>query len=43
MSATSPTRSARRRAAGTTSIKEAVVVNGKWKAIPFGNVGQLMN
>ncbi len=25
------------------SIKEAVVVNGKWKAIPFGNVGQLMN
>src|SRR3954451_13487210 len=25
------------------SVKEAVVVNGKWKAIPFGNVGQLMN
>ena len=25
------------------SIKEAVIVNGKWKAIPFGNVGQLMN
>ena len=24
-------------------IKEAVVVNGKWKAIPFGNIGQLMN
>ena len=24
-------------------IKEAVVVNGKWKAIPFGNVGQIMN
>jgi multiple sugar transport system substrate-binding protein len=23
--------------------KEACVVNGKWKAIPFGNVGQLMN
>jgi multiple sugar transport system substrate-binding protein len=23
--------------------KEAVVVNGKWKAILFGNVGQLMN
>jgi multiple sugar transport system substrate-binding protein len=23
--------------------KEAVVVNGKWKAIPFGNIGQLMN
>ena len=22
---------------------EAVVVNGKWKAIPFGNIGQLMN
>jgi multiple sugar transport system substrate-binding protein len=25
------------------NIKEAVVVNGKWKAIPFGNIGQLMN
>ena len=25
------------------AAKEAVVVNGKWKAIPFGNVGQLMN
>jgi len=25
------------------SAKEAVVVNGKWKAIPFGNVGQTMN
>jgi multiple sugar transport system substrate-binding protein len=25
------------------SAKEACVVNGKWKAIPFGNVGQLMN
>jgi multiple sugar transport system substrate-binding protein len=25
------------------SIKEAVIVNGKWKAIPFGNIGQLMN
>jgi multiple sugar transport system substrate-binding protein len=25
------------------SAREAVVVNGKWKAIPFGNVGQLMN
>lgn len=24
------------------SAKEAVVVNGKWKALPFGNVGQLM-
>jgi multiple sugar transport system substrate-binding protein len=23
--------------------KEACVVNGKWKAVPFGNVGQLMN
>jgi multiple sugar transport system substrate-binding protein len=23
--------------------REAVVVNGKWKAIPFGNIGQLMN
>lgn len=22
---------------------ESVVVNGKWKAIPFGNIGQLMN
>ncbi len=42
MSATLPRRSARRTAAGTTH-QEAVVVNGKWKAIPFGNVGQLMN
>src|SRR5579863_7739294 len=25
------------------SVEEAVIVNGKWKAIPFGNVGQLMN
>jgi multiple sugar transport system substrate-binding protein len=25
------------------NAKEAVVVNGKWKAIPFGNIGQLMN
>jgi len=25
------------------SAKEAVIVNGKWKALPFGNVGQLMN
>jgi multiple sugar transport system substrate-binding protein len=25
------------------NVKEAVVVNGKWKAVPFGNVGQLMN
>ncbi len=25
------------------SAKEACVVNGKWKAVPFGNVGQLMN
>jgi multiple sugar transport system substrate-binding protein len=25
------------------SAAEAVVVNGKWKAIPFGNIGQLMN
>jgi multiple sugar transport system substrate-binding protein len=24
------------------AAKEACVVNGKWKAIPFGNVGQLM-
>jgi multiple sugar transport system substrate-binding protein len=24
------------------SAKEAVVVNGKWKAIPLGNIGQLM-
>ncbi len=23
--------------------REACVVNGKWKAIPFGNIGQLMN
>ena len=25
------------------NVTEAVIVNGKWKAIPFGNVGQLMN
>jgi multiple sugar transport system substrate-binding protein len=25
------------------AAKEAVIVNGKWKEIPFGNVGQLMN
>lgn len=25
------------------SAKDSVLVNGKWKAIPFGNVGQLMN
>ena len=25
------------------AAKEAVYVNGKWKAIPFGNIGQLMN
>ncbi|MGH9208180.1 MAG: ABC transporter substrate-binding protein, partial [Acidimicrobiales bacterium] len=25
------------------SAQEACVVNGKWKALPFGNVGQLMN
>ena len=25
------------------SAQEAVVVNGKWKAIPFANIGQLMN
>lgn len=24
------------------NVKEAVVVNGKWKAIPIGNVGQMM-
>src|SRR5579859_2375633 len=24
------------------AAKEAVIVHGKWKAIPFGNVGQLM-
>jgi multiple sugar transport system substrate-binding protein len=24
-------------------IHDAVVVNGKWKAIPWGNIGQLMN
>ena len=43
MSATSPRRSARRTAVGTTPSKKSVIVNGKWKAIPFGNVGQLMN
>src|SRR5437899_761542 len=25
------------------SAQEAVVVNGKWKAIPYANIGQLMN
>ena len=25
------------------SVKESVIVNGKWKALPFGNVGQLSN
>ena len=25
------------------SAQESVVVDGKWKAIPFGNIGQLMN
>src|SRR6266851_7619958 len=25
------------------AAKEAAVVNGKWKAIPFSNIGQLMN
>lgn len=25
------------------AAKEAVLVHGKWKAIPFGNIGQLMN
>jgi len=25
------------------NVKEACIVNGKWKAVPFGNVGQLMN
>ena len=25
------------------AAKELTVVNGKWKAIPFGNIGQLMN
>ena len=25
------------------AAEEAVIVGGKWKAIPFGNVGQLMN
>ena len=25
------------------NVKECCIVNGKWKAIPFGNVGQLMN
>src|SRR5215813_14175870 len=23
------------------NVKETVIVNGKWKAVPFGNVGQL--
>ena len=31
------------RAAGTTPRGRPCVVNGKWKAIPFGNIGQLMN
>lgn len=25
------------------SVKPMVVVDGKWKAVPFGNIGQLMN
>src|SRR5260370_17662153 len=25
------------------AAREAAVVNGKWKAIPFSNIGQLMN
>lgn len=25
------------------AAEEAVVVNGKWKAVPFGNIGQIMN
>jgi len=25
------------------AAKEAVIVEGKWKAVPFGNIGQLMN
>ena len=25
------------------AAKELAVVNGKWKAVPFGNIGQLMN
>ncbi len=25
------------------AAKDAAVVNGKWRAVPFGNVGQLMN
>ena len=36
-------KSAKRRGAGTDAGKEAVFVNGKWKAIPFSNIGQLMN
>ena len=43
MSATSPTEIGKKNGGWHDSAKEAVVVNGKWKAIPFGNVGQLMN
>src|SRR3977135_3937531 len=43
MSATSPRRSARSRAAGTTPPRKAGIVNGQWKAIPHSNIGQLMN
>ena len=43
MSATSPRTIGKKNGGWYDSAKEAVVVNGKWKAIPFGNVGQLMN
>ena len=40
--ATSPRRSARRRAAGTPRPRRPASVDGKWMAIPFANIGQLM-
>ena len=43
MSATSPAAIGKKNGGWYKSAEEAVVVNGKWKAIPFGNVGQLMN
>src|SRR5689334_5808299 len=44
MSATSPRRPAKSRVVGWYDVaKEAGVVNGKWKAVPFSNIGQLMN
>ena len=42
-SATSPKKIGEKGGGWHEAAKETVVVNGKWKAIPFGNIGQLMN